>query len=50
MIKVVVEIFFFKEMFGKIGIERVKLMDILVKNKMKKGIIYFCFIKYYRGQ
>lgn len=49
MTKAAVEIPFSKEMLGKIGIERAKLTDTLVKNKMKKGIIYFCFIKYHRG-
>lgn len=44
MTKAAVEIPFSKEMLGKIGIERAKLTDTLVKNKMKKGIIiYFLF-------
>lgn len=37
MTKAAVEIPFSKEMLGKIGIERAKLTDTLVKNKMKKG-------------
>lgn len=44
MTKATVEIPFPKEMLGKIGIERAKLTETLVKNKMKKGIIiYFLF-------
>lgn len=44
MTKAAVEVPFSKEMLGKIVIERAKLTDTLVKNKMKKGImIYFLF-------